>query len=149
MENINSSSKDIFSNYKYQIIIFSYYIEEIFKSINSSLLECEKNLQTILTNKKSSIILNTKDISSQNSENNSCEEIEELINYFSDVYKKKNIGKYNWKIRLIKILKYKMKTIIRHIKNPIITKYSGRSKIANEKPRLNGRFIKKKKPIFK
>ncbi len=52
MENINSSSKDIFSDYKHQIILFSFYIEEIFKSINSSLLECEKNLQTILKNKK-------------------------------------------------------------------------------------------------
>ena len=149
MENINSSSKDIFSDYKHQIILFSFYIEEIFKSINSSLLECEKNLQTILKNKKKSINLNSKDTSNQKLEKNKSEEIEELINYFSDVYKKKNIGKYNWKIRLIKILKYKMKTIIRHIKNPIITKYSGRAKIANEKPRLNGRFIKKKKPIFK
>lgn len=58
--------------------------------------------------------------------------------------KKKKVGKYHWKVRAMKILKYKMKQIIRQGKTPIITKYYGRAKVAQEKPRLNGRFIKRK-----
>ena len=44
----------------------------------------------------------------------------------------------------MKIIKYKIKNIIRQQKKPIITKYYGRSKIASEKPRFHGKFIKKK-----
>ena len=36
-----------------------------------------------------------------------------------------------------------MKLIIRQVKTPIITKYYGRAKVAQQKPRMNGRFIKK------
>ena len=43
----------------------------------------------------------------------------------------------------MKIIKYKVKQIIRKKKIPIITKFSGRSKIAILKPRSHGRFIKK------
>jgi len=45
----------------------------------------------------------------------------------------------------MKIIRYKIKQIIRQNKKPVITKYSGRSKVAILKPRLHGRFIKKNK----
>ena len=45
----------------------------------------------------------------------------------------------------MKILKYKIKQIIRQGKTPIMTKYYGRSKVASQKPRFHGRFVKKSK----
>ncbi len=42
----------------------------------------------------------------------------------------------------MKIIKYKVKQIIRQGKVPISSKYSGRSKVASQKPRCHGRFIK-------
>ena len=45
----------------------------------------------------------------------------------------------------MKIIKYKVKQIIRKGKIPILTKYSGRSKVASQKPRCHGRFVKNRK----
>ena len=42
----------------------------------------------------------------------------------------------------MKSIKYKVKQIIRQGKVPISSKYSGRSKVASQKPRCHGRFIK-------
>jgi len=92
---------------------------------------------------------NNRDISQSNlSDSLSTEEksSDDILDNFKSIYKKKKqIGKYHWKVRAIKIIRYKIKQIIRQNKSPIITKYSGRSKVANLKPRLHGRFIKKNK----
>ena len=71
------------------------------------------------------------------------EKSEDIFELFKDIYCHKKIGKYHWKIRAMKIIKYKVKQIIRKKKIPIVTKFSGRSKIAILKPRSHGRFIKK------
>ena len=89
---------------------------------------------------------NNREISQSNSDSLSTEEksSDDILDNFKNIYKKKKqIGKYHWKVRAIKIIRYKIKQIIRQNKSPIITKYSGRSKVANLKPRLHGRFIKK------
>jgi hypothetical protein len=52
------------------------------------------------------------------------------------------------KQRAKKILKYKIKLCLRRNLIPIIRKFKGRSKIAQKKARLRGRFIKKSKKIF-
>ena len=92
---------------------------------------------------------NNRDVSQSNlSDSLSTEEksSDDILDNFKNIYKKKNqIGKYHWKVRAIKIIRYKIKQIIRQNKTPIITKYSGRSKVANLTPRLHGRFIKKNK----
>ena len=91
---------------------------------------------------------NNREISQSNSDSLSTEEksSDDILDNFKNIYKKKKqIGKYHWKVRAIKIIRYKIKQIIRQNKSPIITKYSGRSKVANLKPRLHGRFIKKNK----
>ena len=91
---------------------------------------------------------NNREISQSNSDSLSTEEksYNDKLDKLKNIYKKKKqIGKYHWKVRAIKIIRYKIKQIIRQNKSPIITKYSGRSKVANLKPRLHGRFIKKNK----
>ena len=144
METTNSSPQEIITKCKFQIGLLTNYLEETFDAINSSLIECEEILRKILKNNQSKSNSNTKESSNTNSQNSEGEEIEDLIEYVKDIYEKKKIGKYHWKIRAMKILKYKMKQIIRQGKTPIITKYYGRAKVAQEKPRLNGRFIKRK-----
>jgi hypothetical protein len=144
METTNSSPQEIITKCKFQIGLLTNYLEETFDAINSSLIECEEILRKILKNNQSKSNSNTKESSNTNSQNSEGEEIEDLIEYVKDIYEKKKVGKYHWKIRAMKILKYKMKQIIRQGKTPIITKYYGRAKVAQEKPRLNGRFIKRK-----
>lgn len=144
METNNFSPQEIISLYKYQINLLTNYLEETFDAINSSLIECEEILRKMLKNNQSKSNSNTKESSNTNSQNSEGEEIEDLIEYVKDIYEKKKVGKYHWKVRAMKILKYKMKQIIRQGKTPIITKYYGRAKVAQEKPRLNGRFIKRK-----
>ena len=144
METINSSKYEIISLYKYKINLLSLYLEETFKTIKSSLTHCEEQLKDFIKNQQSKSNLNTKDSSNANSQNSEYEEIEDLIEFFREIYgKKKKVGKYHWKIRTLKIIKYKMKLINRKVKIPIITKYYGRAKVAQQKPRMNGRFIKK------
>ena len=117
-----------------------------FDSINSSLNQSEIIINKIEKLNKSNSNNLTKDTSNSQSQNSIFEEKEKeiLLESFKDMYKKNNIGKYNWKIRTMKILKYKIKQIFRKGKIPIVTKYYGRSKVALLKPRLHGRFIKKK-----
>ncbi len=141
----NFSPQEINYFSKLQIQLLSRYLMETFEVINSILAQSEKmviKLQKKIINPNSN--LNTKDTSNTYSLNSEFEEKIDLLDYFKDMYKKNNIGKYHWKIRAMKIIKYKIKNIIHQRKKPIITKYYGRSKIASQKPRFHGKFIKKK-----
>ena len=146
LQNYNKyNSQDIILNYKYQIKLLSFYLMTTFKSIESALDKSEELLNEIPKNK---INNNNKEnsITTAISESASFEEkIEDFIESFKGIYTKGNVGKYHWKIRVMKILKYKFKQIIRQGKTSIMTKYFGRSKVASQKPRFHGRFIKKNK----
>jgi hypothetical protein len=114
-----------------------------FGSIEKALNKSDELLNSISKTK-----VNNKDNSTTttNSESsNSEEKLEEFIESFKGIYSNRNIGKYKWKVRVMKILKYKIKQIIRQGKTPVITKYYGRSKVASQKPRFHGRFVKKTK----
>ena len=129
-----------FSDCKYKISLLSIYLMDSFNVINDS-IEHTINLLELLTKnvkKNKERIENSFDLNTESTEDKS----DEIISMFKDIYKN-NIGKYHWKIRAMKIIKYKVKQIIRKKKIPIITKFSGRSKIAILKPRSHGRFIKK------
>jgi hypothetical protein len=52
------------------------------------------------------------------------------------------IGKYTVAERSARILKYKAKIFSRRLKCPISKKFSGRSKVATQKLRINGKFVK-------
>ncbi len=137
----NQISQEKILNCKYQIKILSYYLMSTFGSIEKALNKSDELLNSISKTK-----VNNKDNSTTttNSESsNSEEKLEEFIESFQGIYSNKNIGKYKWKIRVMKILKYKVKQIIRQGKTPVITKYYGRSKVASQKPRFHGRFVKK------
>ena len=139
----NQISQEKILNCKYQIKILSYYLMSTFGSIEKALNKSDELLNSISKTK-----VNNKDNSTTttNSEStNSEEKLEEFIESFQGIYSNKNIGKYKWKIRVMKILKYKVKQIIRQGKTPVITKYYGRSKVASQKPRFHGRFVKKTK----
>jgi hypothetical protein len=159
---------EIMKYYKNKISLLSLYLLSTFDAINSAFIEFEKILNNIpqsnnmifnnINNFNSNIITNNNISNNNNKKNRSDNSItanndsistddknEDLLDNFKEIYKKKNkIGKYHWKIRAIKILRYKIKQIIRQGKCPVITKYIGRSKIASKKPRLHGRFIKTK-----
>ena len=95
--------------------------------------------------KKKKEKLKIENSTSGNSDSISTEDkSEDMLDSFKEIYGKGNgkIGKYHWKIRAMKIIKYKVKQIIRQGKVPILTKYSGRSKVASQKPRCHGRFVK-------
>ena len=137
----NQISQEKILNCKYQIRILSYYLMSTFGSIEKALNKSDELLNSISKTK-----VNNKDNSttSTNSEStNSEEKLEEFIESFKGIYSNRNIGKYKWKVRVMKILKYKIKQIIRQGKTPVITKYYGRSKVASQKPRFHGRFVKK------
>ncbi|CDW86090.1 UNKNOWN [Stylonychia lemnae] len=53
------------------------------------------------------------------------------------------IGAYSMSIRSKKILKYKLKLAQRRQKCPISKKFNGRSHVAAQKVRVNGKFVKK------
>ena len=120
--------QNIIINCKYEIKLLSFYLMSTFKSIEVALENVNKENSSTTSNSELT---------------NSEEKIEEVIESFKEIYSKRNVGKYYWKIRVLKILKYKIKQIIRQGKTPIITKYYGRSKVASQKPRFHGRFIKK------
>ena len=137
----NQNSQEMILNCKYHIRILSYYLMSTFGSIEKALNKSDELLNSISKTK-----VNNKDNSttSTNSEStNSEEKLEEFIESFKGIYSNRNIGKYKWKVRVMKILKYKIKQIIRQGKTPVITKYYGRSKVASQKPRFHGRFVKK------
>ena len=115
-----------------------------YKQIETALEKSEELLNGIPKKKKN--MNKDSSITSTNSETvNSEEKLEDFIESFKGIYNNENIGKYYWKIRVLKILKYKIKQIIRQGKTPIMTKYYGRSKVASQKPRFHGRFVKKSK----
>ena len=128
------------SDCKYKISLLSNYLMNSFNVINGS-IEHTNNLLELLTKnvkKNNGKIENSYDLNTESTEDKS----DEIIYMFKDIYKN-NIGKYHWKIRALKIIRYKLKLINRMKKIPIIKKFSGRSKVASMKPRLHGRFIKK------
>jgi hypothetical protein len=129
-----------FSDCKYKISLLSIYLMDSFNVINDS-IEHTNNLLELLTKnikKSNERIENSFDLNTESTE----DKCDEIIYMFKDIYKN-NIGKYHWKIRALKIIRYKLKLINRMKKIPIIKKFSGRSKVASMKPRLHGRFIKK------
>ena len=128
IQKINSSINNI-SYYQNQILFLNYYLRKTFESIRNSINQC--NILFELFYKQIPDSLSTD------------EKTEDIVESFKEIYCHKKIGKYHWKIRAMKIIKYKVKQIIRKKKIPIITKFSGRSKIAILKPRSHGRFIKK------
>ena len=137
IQKINSSINNI-SYYQNQILLLSYYLRETFESIRKSINQCEKLIE--LFYKQTKINMESSYYSDSLSTD---EKTEDIVESFKEIYCHKKIGKYHWKIRAMKIIKYKVKQIIRKKKIPIITKFSGRSKIAILKPRSHGRFIKK------
>ena len=142
--NNNNKSQEIILNCKYQIKLLSFYLMSTFKQIETALEKSEELLNGIPKKKKN--MNKDSSITSTNSETvNSEEKLEDFIESFKGIYNNENIGKYHWKIRVLKILKYKIKQIIRQGKTPIMTKYYGRSKVASQKPRFHGRFVKKSK----
>jgi hypothetical protein len=58
------------------------------------------------------------------------------------------LGNLNLNMRIRKILKYKLKLYKRRDSVPVVRKFFGRSKIAQKKARLRGRFVKQTKKIF-
>ena len=142
--NNNNKSQEIILNCKYQIKLLSFYLMSTFKQIETALEKSEELLNKKKKKKKN--MNKDSSITSTNSETvNSEEKLEDFIESFKGIYNNENIGKYYWKIRVLKILKYKIKQIIRQGKTPIMTKYYGRSKVASQKPRFHGRFVKKSK----
>ena len=141
LNNLRSSK---FYDCKYKISLLSYYLMDSFNVINDSLEKSINLIETFSKNIKSNNnkienkIENSYDLNTESSEDKS----EEIVYMFKDLYKN-NIGKYHWKIRALKIIKYKLKLIFRMKKTPIFKKFSGRSKVASMKPRSHGRFIKK------
>ena len=168
--NSNQNSNEIIIFCKLQISLLSLFLLTTFDKISLAFKDIENILNTFpsnfnynnnssnnnspqnspLNNKNNTnnnnLKNNNREISQSNSDSLSTEEksSDDILDNFKNIYKKKKqIGKYHWKVRAIKIIRYKIKQIIRQNKSPIITKYSGRSKVANLKPRLHGRFIKK------
>ena len=147
MNNPNEKNAKLLSNSllecKYQISLLSYYLILTFDAINSALEQCELLIKEFNKIKQNKNLYKTENSSSLNSEYLSTDDkSEDLLEPFKDFYEKKKIGKYHWKVRAMKIIKYKVKQIIRQGKVPISSKYSGRSKVASQKPRCHGRFIK-------
>ena len=149
-QNINNNEKNekILSNplleYKYQINLLSYYLILTFDAINTALEQCEILIKEFNKIKQKKNLNKIDNSSSLNSEYISTDDkSEDLLEPFKDFYERKKIGKYHWRIRAMKIIKYKMKLMIRFKNYPIIKKFSGRSKVASLKPRAHGRFVKK------
>jgi hypothetical protein len=126
------------SYYKNEISLLKNYLNLTFDSINKSINNCEYLVELISKQTK-----NNGDNSYYSESMSTDEKTEDIIDLFKDIYCHKKIGKYHWRIRAMKIIKYKMKLIMRFKNYPIIKKFSGRSKVASLKPRAHGRFVKK------
>ena len=126
------------SYYKNEISLLKNYLNLTFDSINNSINNCEYLVELISKQTK-----NNRDNSYYSESMSTDEKTEDIIDLFKDIYCHKKIGKYHWRIRAMKIIKYKMKLIMRFKNYPIIKKFSGRSKVASLKPRAHGRFVKK------
>ena len=97
----NFSPKEIIIYSRNNINLIFYYLMKTFDSINSSLNQSEIIINKIEKLNKSNSNNLTKDTSNSQSQNSIFEEKEKeiLLESFKDMYKKNNIGKYNWKIR--------------------------------------------------
>ena len=126
------------SYYKNEISSLKNYLNLTFDSINNSINNCEYLVELISKQTK-----NNRDNSYYSESMSTDEKTEDIIDLFKDIYCHKKIGKYHWRIRAMKIIKYKMELIMRFKNYPIIKKFSGRSKVASLKPRAHGRFVKK------
>ena len=126
------------SYYKNEISLLKNYLNLTFDSINKSINNCEYLVELISKQTKNNV-----DNSYYSESMSTDEKTEDIIDLFKDIYCHKKIGKYHWRIRAMKIIKYKMKLMIRFKNYPIIKKFSGRSKVASLKPRAHGRFVKK------
>ena len=126
------------SYYKNEISLLKNYLNLTFDSINKSINNCEYLVELISKQTKNNV-----DNSYYSESMSTDEKTEDIIDLFKDIYCHKKIGKYHWRIRAMKIIKYKMKLIMRFKNYPIIKKFSGRSKVASLKPRAHGRFVKK------
>ena len=126
------------SYYKNEISLLKNYLDLTFDSIDKSINNCEYLVELISKQTK-----NNGDNSYYSESMSTDEKTEDIIDLFKDIYCHKKIGKYHWRIRAMKIIKYKMKLIMRFKNYPIIKKFSGRSKVASLKPRAHGRFVKK------
>ena len=126
------------SYYKNEISLLKNYLNLTFDSINKSINNCEYLVELISKQTK-----NNGDNSYYSESMSTDEKTEDIIDLFKDIYCHKKICKYHWRIRAMKIIKYKMKLIMRFKNYPIIKKFSGRSKVASLKPRAHGRFVKK------
>ena len=126
------------SYYKNEISFLKNYLNLTFDSINKSINNCEYLVELISKQTKNNV-----DNSYYSESMSTDEKTEDIIDLFKDIYCHKKIGKYHWRIRAMKIIKYKMKLMIRFKNYPIIKKFSGRSKVASLKPRAHGRFVKK------
>ena len=126
------------SYYKNEISLLKNYLNLTFDSINKSINNCEYLVKLISKQTKNNV-----DNSYYSESMSTDEKTEDIIDLFKDIYCHKKIGKYHWRIRAMKIIKYKMKLMIRFKNYPIIKKFSGRSKVASLKPRAHGRFVKK------
>ena len=126
------------SYYKNEISSLKNYLNLTFDSINNSINNCEYLVELISKQTK-----NNGDNSYYSESMSTDEKTEDIIDLFKDIYCHKKIGKYHWRIRAMKIIKYKMELIMRFKNYPIIKKFSGRSKVASLKPRAHGRFVKK------
>ena len=126
------------SYYKNEISLLKNYHNLTFDSINKSINNCEYLVKLISKQTKNNV-----DNSYYSESMSTDEKTEDIIDLFKDIYCHKKIGKYHWRIRAMKIIKYKMKLMIRFKNYPIIKKFSGRSKVASLKPRAHGRFVKK------
>ena len=119
------------SYYKNEISLLKNYLNLTFDSINKSINNCEYLVELISKQTKNNV-----DNSYYSESMSTDEKTEDIIDLFKDIYCHKKIGKYHWRIRAMKIIKYKMKLMIRFKNYPIIKKFSGRSKVASLKPRL-------------
>ena len=126
------------SYYKNEISLLKNYLNLTFDSINKSINNCEYLVELISKQTKNNV-----DNSYYSESMSTDEKTEDIIDLFKDIYCHKKIGKYHWRIRAMKIIKYKMKLMIRFKNYPITKKFSGRSKVASLKPRAHGRFVKK------
>lgn len=99
-----------------------------------------KGFSSLISN--SNVNLNCKYQSEKESSQASTERSLDVVDLFKDHFPLRQIGKYDWKNRLTKIVKYKLKKIRKMANKPIVSKYVGRSKVATVKARYRGRFIK-------
>lgn len=108
-----------------------------------------ENLQKPFTNSQREVLFKVpKDYLEMFSEAMDCEEMEEsgsesTITSESDAGCNKLVGSDSLSERSRKILKYKKKLFKRRMLHPISKNFSGRSKVALDKKRLNGKFAKK------